>query len=68
MQGNILTSCNLNHRYDPDRIMRLAQFLANQPLSMVYNAGKQYFVNRFLVATTPLDKKFGFMATTIGTR
>ncbi len=64
----MLTSCDLNHRYDPDRIMLLAQFLPNQPLSVVYNDGKQYFVKRFLVETTTLDKKFAFMATTKGTR
>jgi topoisomerase-4 subunit A len=61
----MLTSCDLNHRYDPDQAMLLEQFIPSQPLSVVYYDGKtqQYFVKRFCIETTTLDKKFGFMAT-----
>ncbi len=66
----MLTSCDLNHRYDSEQIMLLEQFTAEEPLSVVYYDGKtkQYFVKRFHIETTTLDKKFSFIAAAKGSR
>jgi topoisomerase IV subunit A len=64
----MLTSCNLNQRYNPEQIILLEQFISGRLLTAVYHDGKtkQYFVKRFHVDTTTLDKKFGFIATVKG--
>jgi topoisomerase IV subunit A len=66
----MLTSCNLDHRYDPEQIMLLEQFTAAAPLAAVYYDGKtkQYFVKKFCIETTTLDKKFSFIAAAKGSR
>ena len=66
----MLTSCDVNHRYDPERVTLLVQFTPTQPLSVVYYDGKtkQYFAKRFCIATTTLDKKFSFITTAKGSR
>lgn len=66
----MLTSCDLNHRYDPEQIVLLAKWLPEQPLAAVYYDGKtqQYFVKRFCIETTTLDKKFFFIAAAKGSR
>jgi topoisomerase-4 subunit A len=50
--------------------MLLEQFTAEEPLSVVYYDGKtkQYFVKRFYIETTTLDKKFSFIAAAKGSR
>lgn len=64
----MLTSCNLNQRYDPEQIILLEQFVSERPLTAVYYDGKaeQYFVKRFRVDTTTLGKKFAFIVTAKG--
>jgi topoisomerase-4 subunit A len=66
----MLTSFDLNHRYDPEQIILLERFTPERPLSVVYYDGKtqQYFVKRFYVETTTLDKKFGFITTAKNSR
>jgi topoisomerase IV subunit A len=66
----MLTSCDLDHRYDPEQIVLLEQFTSAVPLSAVYYDGKtkQYFVKKFRIETTTLDKKFSFIASTKGSR
>jgi topoisomerase IV subunit A len=66
----MLTSCDLDHRYDPEQIMLLEQFTSATPLSAVYYDGKtkQYFVKKFYIETTTLDKKFSFIAAAKGSR
>ena len=66
----MLSSCDLNRRYDPEEVVLLEQFIPTKPLSVVYYDGKaqQYFVKRFCIVTTTLDKKFGFISTTKGSR
>ena len=66
----MLTSCDLNHRYDPEKIMLLEQFIPEKTLSVVHYDGhtKQYFVKRFCIATTTLDKKFSFITAAPGSR
>jgi topoisomerase IV subunit A len=64
----MLTSCDLTHRYDSEQVVLLEQFRPAQPLSVVYYDGKtqQYFAKRFCIATTTLNKKFGFITTAKG--
>jgi topoisomerase-4 subunit A len=59
----VLTDYSLTNRYNPDEILLLEKFDPQQPLSVVYYEGKtkQYYVKRFLVETTSLDKKFNFL-------
>lgn len=66
----MLTSCNLNHRFEPEQIVLLEQWHPKQPLSVVYYDGKvkQYFVKRFCIETTTLDKKFSFIAAAKGSK
>lgn len=66
----MLTSCDLHHRYDPEQVVLLEQFIPTQPLSVVYYDGKtqQYLVKRFCIETTTLDKKFSFITTAKGSR
>ena len=66
----MLTSCDLNHRYDPEQIVLLEKWIPEQPLAAVYYDGKtqQYFVKRFCIETTTLDKKFSFIDAAKGSR
>ena len=66
----MLTSCDLDHRYDPEQVMLLEQFSSAAPLSAVYYDGKtkQYFVKKFCIETTTLGKKFSFITAAKGSR
>ena len=66
----MLTGCDLSHRYDSEQIILLEQFNAAVPLSAVYYDGKtkQYFVKKFRIETTTLDKRYGFIAGAKGSR
>lgn len=59
----MLTSCDLNQRYEPEQIALLEKLVPEQPISAVYYDRKtrQYFVKRFCIETTTLDKKFSFI-------
>ncbi len=64
----MLTSCDLNHRYDSEKIMLLERWVPENPIASVYYVGntKQYFVKRFCITTTTLNKKFSFITATKG--
>ncbi len=64
----MLTSCDLNHRYDSEKIMLLERWVPGNPIASVYYVGntKQYFVKRFCITTTTLNKKFSFITATKG--
>jgi len=66
----MLTNYAINRRFDAEQIMLLERFAPTQPISVVYYNGKiqQYFVKRFRIATTTLDKKFQFISTAEGSR
>jgi len=66
----MLTSCDLNQRYEPEQIALLEKFVPEQPISAVYYDSKtrQYFVKRFCIETTTLDKKFSFVPEKPGTK
>lgn len=66
----MLTSCDLNRRYDPEQIMLLEKWVPEQPISTVYYDGKtkQHFVKRFCIETSTLDKPFPFITTAKGSK
>lgn len=66
----MLSSCDLNRRYDPEEVVLLEQFVPTKPLSVVYYDGKtkHYFAKRFCLVTTTLDKKFSFISAAKGSR
>lgn len=58
-----LTNYELINRYEPDEIYLIQKFYPEQVLNCVYLDGKSknYFVKRFKIETTTLDKKFLFI-------
>jgi len=65
-----ITDFNTTNRYDPEKVIWLEKFNPKKVLSAIYFDGdsKQYFVKRFLIETTTLDKEFDFIAEAIGSR
>lgn len=66
-----ITTYDLNNRYEPDnRTILIEKFNPKKVISAIYWDGesKQHFVKRFLLETTTLDKEFGFISETIGSR
>lgn len=65
-----LTSFDLTNRYEPNDIAVLEKFEADTALSAVYfEAGqKQWYVKRFKIETTSVDKKFSFISDTKGSK
>jgi len=66
----LLTSFDLTHQYDPEQTLLLEKWVPEQPISAVHYDGKtkQYFVKRFCIATTTLDKQFPFIAAAKGSQ
>ncbi len=66
----MLSSCDLSHRYDPEAIVLLKQFVPIRPLSVVHYDGKtqQYYAKRFCIVTTTPNKKFSFISASKGSR
>lgn len=60
----MLTNYELTNRYEPAQILWLAKFNPEQAITAIYHASKTkpYYVKRFRVETTTLNKKFCFMA------
>ncbi len=65
-----ITNYELTNRYEPEKTMLVEKFNPKKAISAVYVDGesKQYFVKRFLIETTTLDKEFGFISEGIGSR
>ncbi len=65
-----ITNYDLSNRYDPDKTMLVEKFGLAKVISAVYIDGqsKQYMVKRFMIETSTLDKEFGFISETIGSR
>lgn len=65
-----LTNFDLTNRYEPKDLLYIGKYSAAQVLSVVYyeNVQKNYFVKRFKVETTTLDKKFSYVGETKGTK
>ncbi len=65
-----LTSFDLTNRYEPNDIVVLQKFDPETVLSVVYYEATQkaWYVKRFKVETTSLDKKFSFIGDTKGSK
>jgi len=66
-----ITSYDLNNRYEPEnKTLLIEKFNPKKVVSAIYWDGesKQHFVKRFLLETTTLDKEFGFISESIGSR
>jgi len=65
-----LTSFDLTNRYEPNDIAVLTKFDPDMVLSAVYYEvnQKSWYVKRFKVETTSLDKKFSFIGDTKGSK
>jgi topoisomerase IV subunit A len=59
-----LTNFELTNRYEPEEVMLIEKFNPNKVVSAVYydGASKTYFVKRFKIETSTLNKKFLFIS------
>jgi topoisomerase IV subunit A len=68
-QGNYeLSTFDLTNRYEPENIMLIEKFDADKVISAVYyeGASKTYFVKRFKIETSTIEKKFNFISESKG--
>jgi topoisomerase-4 subunit A len=58
-----LTSFELTNRYEPNELLLIQKFDPGKVISAIYfdGASKTYFVKRFLIETTTLNKRFNFI-------
>jgi len=59
-----LTGFELTNRYEPSHVLLIEKFVPERVVSAVYYDGgsKTYFVKRFLIETTSLNKKFNVIS------
>ena len=64
------TDFELTNRYDMKQLLFIQKFDAERPVSTIYYAGKTraYYVKRFFIATTTLNKPFNFIGQTRGAK
>ena len=65
-----ITNYELINRYEPNEVYLIQKFYEQLPLQVVYFDGKskQYYVKRFLVETSTLEKKFLFISEEKGSK
>ncbi len=65
-----ITNYDLTNRFDPEKTLVVEKFNPKKVISAVYVDGdsKQHMVKRFMVETSTVDKEFGFISETIGSR
>jgi len=65
-----LTSYELTNRYEPKQITRIERFRPDKPISVVHYDGnnKDYYVKRFLVETTTLNKRYSYLSDAKGSK
>jgi topoisomerase-4 subunit A len=65
-----LTNFDLTNHYDPAQVVLLCKFEAQKPITAVYYEGSQkaYYIKRFLIETTTMDKKFQFIPDSKGSK
>jgi len=65
-----ITNYELINRYEPNDVYLIQKFYDQLPLQVVYFEGKskQYYVKRFLVETSTLEKKFLFISEEKGSK
>ncbi|MBN7812060.1 DNA gyrase/topoisomerase IV subunit A [Algoriphagus sp. H41] len=59
-----LTSFELTNRYEPSDVLLIEKFDIQKVISAIYldGASKLYFVKRFLIETTTVNKRFNFIS------
>jgi topoisomerase-4 subunit A len=64
-----LTSFDLTNRYDPEQIILLERYQKGDCISAVYYEGglKAWYLKRFIIETTTVDKKFDLLPDSKGT-
>ena len=65
-----LTSYELTNRYEPEKILHIKRFDPKEVLSAVHYDGvhSNYYVKRFTIETTTLDKKYCFISEEKGSK
>jgi topoisomerase-4 subunit A len=65
-----LTNYELTNRYEPREILKVVKFSPNKAISCLYFEGehKIYYIKRFKIETTTIDKKFLFITDTKNSR
>lgn len=65
-----ITGYDLTTRFEPEKTLVVEKFNPKKPVTAIYIDGesKQYMVKRFLVETSTVDKEFGFISESIGSR
>ena len=65
-----LTSYELTNRYEPNKVALIERFDAEKPISVVHYDGesKNYYVKRFKIETTSLNKAFSFISEAPGSK
>lgn len=65
-----LTNFDLTNHFEPNDIIQLSKFDPGMPITAVYWEGgqKQYYIKRFTIETSKVDKKFLFISDTKGSR
>lgn len=65
-----LTNYELTNRYDPGKLIHIEQYNDGHIISAVHYDAEQknFFVKRFKIETTVLDKPFSFISSTKGSR
>ena len=65
-----LTNFELTNRYDATKVSLLEKFDSNTIISAVYYEGsnKEYYVKRFQIETSTLDKAFSFIGDASGSK
>jgi topoisomerase-4 subunit A len=65
-----INSSELSNRFEPEKTLRVEKFDPDKVISAIYVDGesKQHIVKRFEIETASLDKDFGFISESIGSR
>ena len=65
-----ITSLDLTNRYDPEKVAYIEKFDPEKIICAIYYDGKNksYFVKRFQVETTSVNKKFNFISEDKGSK
>lgn len=65
-----ITGYDITTRFDAEKTLAVEKFNPKKVISAVYIDGesKQYMVKRFVIETSTIDKEFGFISETIGSR
>ena len=65
-----ITNYEITNRYEPEKTLLVEKFNPKKPISAIYIDGdsKQHMVKRFMIETSTVDKEFGFISETIGSR